>query len=1280
MKLVFVSSTFKDMQFERDALHNLTAPKIDEGLSQYGETVYFGDLRWGVNTTDLDGEESSRRVLEVCLDEIDDCKPYMIVLIGERYGWIPDANLIKNAARDRGITVSDGISVTQLEIEYGALAGGLNDGRVLFYFRELDKTGMTEAELADYSAESDLHREKVELLKKRILELYPDRVRTYKAKWDSTAHAVTGLDGFLAQVEGDLAEVLTNDISSDMTLPWQERAIRSAHRYYMDNAKHYCPVERKTMDLFDGPFADEQHMLFIKGGVGSGKTAYISHLYKETVANEGEDSCIPFVLGLDKYSTTVMDYFKILLYKIEQRAGFKNHYETEYGVDGIDTGVIREIFSIVGLSGSMIHSYIDNCSFALQNALSVHLLDKPLRKAYYSYFNSKECELPFLDFAIAYSAAEQDVMLPPWFDFSKTVSLSKIKDEDTVPFVKALLKSKHKELADEVISAIAEKEEANRPTYLRLVVERLLMLDSRDFAEIRRMGDGMDNINRYQRLLIDRLPETSRGMASALTDSVAQRVDRDLVMRTLALLVYSGVTLSDDEIKDIFAANGWGFNSLDFSLATRSLTSVIKYNSREKTYSVTNPEVRDALTEQLAEAGYTYVADALLSFVPLGTPISTRLGEAGFNAASFVGGDVLALAIKMAYGEWRELSDKLYGMLKLHGSEYVADVLIDLVVSDTEHDYGFLLERIPTVCTTNANYSLYYDFLKQILDKIEPSDDEADIATNSFFTVAWSKFISFKMRVNASDAAPFYYALVDEGFGDCPMNKRARLIYEITRLSFTAKECYQTMSQKELADFDLLEVDKLIDGDSCPRDDEEHIFRIKLNNAFIDYVQRSFDLRYYDPDLIKDMRDSIIKMCEHIVGNIADFGTSMSSDDVAVMIDIVLSDKGEYSSISYKRVCTALDFMYTGQTYIDSKLNKYLPHILEAVRFSFDDEEKGGCDVPVNLYKRIVAYSRAVAGSSVTLDECLFAAINMGYAADVLADVDDLTGREYYSVLCDLRSFIRISLNVAPNDPRVLYRLYMPMRSLFVGLDLYGLDDEIRDFAGFLISLEMEDERAPLFPNIFIGSLVYAHAQKENEPLRLELREMRAEVEEDDSYASYRLAYAPEIMYIDIDLQSDEESNAAFSDMNISFADEDDLSGYSFDDGDDICLSGDDGDMSDVDRWGEPSDDVVEEVTPDIIRAMLEEQGISTEAFDDEMLMAIFGGEFIASNDDGYDPDENVKDSYDRDEDEEAEFDGIFGAGAAVGPTDGEDSSDALEDEEMMDIGMDDLNDIDSDD
>ena len=115
MKLVFVSSTFKDMQFERDALNTYVAPLIDAHLAPRGEAVYFGDLRWGVNTTELDSEESSKKVLDVCLDEIDNCKPYMIVLVGERYGWIPAQELIDEACVLKGIEKIRDVSVTELD-------------------------------------------------------------------------------------------------------------------------------------------------------------------------------------------------------------------------------------------------------------------------------------------------------------------------------------------------------------------------------------------------------------------------------------------------------------------------------------------------------------------------------------------------------------------------------------------------------------------------------------------------------------------------------------------------------------------------------------------------------------------------------------------------------------------------------------------------------------------------------------------------------------------------------------------------------------------------------------------------------------------------------------------------------------------------------------------------------------------------------------------------------------------------------------------------------------
>ncbi len=83
---VFVSSTFRDMQAERDELVKRTFPQLRKLCEERGVTWSEVNLRRGIT------EEQSRRgeVLPICLAEIGRCRPYFIGLLGERYGWIPD--------------------------------------------------------------------------------------------------------------------------------------------------------------------------------------------------------------------------------------------------------------------------------------------------------------------------------------------------------------------------------------------------------------------------------------------------------------------------------------------------------------------------------------------------------------------------------------------------------------------------------------------------------------------------------------------------------------------------------------------------------------------------------------------------------------------------------------------------------------------------------------------------------------------------------------------------------------------------------------------------------------------------------------------------------------------------------------------------------------------------------------------------------------------------------------------------------------------------------------
>lgn len=46
------------------------------------------DLRTGIDPTGESEETRELQVLKVCLDEIERSRPYLIVILGDRYGWI----------------------------------------------------------------------------------------------------------------------------------------------------------------------------------------------------------------------------------------------------------------------------------------------------------------------------------------------------------------------------------------------------------------------------------------------------------------------------------------------------------------------------------------------------------------------------------------------------------------------------------------------------------------------------------------------------------------------------------------------------------------------------------------------------------------------------------------------------------------------------------------------------------------------------------------------------------------------------------------------------------------------------------------------------------------------------------------------------------------------------------------------------------------------------------------------------------------------------------------
>lgn len=159
---VFISSTFADMQSERDYLRTQVFPQINDELKKYCIKLRPIDLRWGINTLETNEESVEEKVLRICLEEINRSKPFFLGLLGNRYGYIPP----KDSIREIGSEYQD-LSITAIEISYGLLRRNDISGCL---FLERDSScynGMDEHTIRqfDESQETDYERKKEKLNK-----------------------------------------------------------------------------------------------------------------------------------------------------------------------------------------------------------------------------------------------------------------------------------------------------------------------------------------------------------------------------------------------------------------------------------------------------------------------------------------------------------------------------------------------------------------------------------------------------------------------------------------------------------------------------------------------------------------------------------------------------------------------------------------------------------------------------------------------------------------------------------------------------------------------------------------------------------------------------------------------------------------------------------------------------------------------------------------------------------------------------------------------------------
>ena len=257
---VFISSTFRDMQDERDYLMKRTFPKLRKLAAERDVTLTELDLRWGIT----EEEAKSGKVVEICLREIENSIPFFIGIIGNRYGWVPEKSDLGGSVTERFPDVNKFIelhlSVTEMEMQFGVLSRE-EDMHAYFFIKEQEE----DPEKVDYP--EMLYRLKQEVSKSK----YPSS--GYKSPEDLAKQVEEAFIKLLDTLfpKGNLSELEKE---------------RIGQRSFMNQLCQNYIKDERNYEVLDKWLADEDsHQFVVTGASGLGKSALIANWLKEKLTD-----------------------------------------------------------------------------------------------------------------------------------------------------------------------------------------------------------------------------------------------------------------------------------------------------------------------------------------------------------------------------------------------------------------------------------------------------------------------------------------------------------------------------------------------------------------------------------------------------------------------------------------------------------------------------------------------------------------------------------------------------------------------------------------------------------------------------------------------------------------------------------------------------------------------------------------------------------------------------------------------------------------------------------
>lgn len=501
---IFISSTFKDMDAERDIVLSVLKPAIESALKfrHVDAAVRIVDLRWGVNTQDIPEEERESKVLNDCLDYIRTSRPFFIGFVGDRYGWIPPQNrwqgIVDSMTDEERAMMSGDLddvrSVTELEMLFGVL----NDRKALpssfFFFRKPEVYEQMDSVSKAVFCDSDQRNvSRLESLRNKIRDTYQAsgytrNVIDYDCRWNGSSLEID--EKAITSIVDPLVRTIMSEIDIDAANCTELDDLIRADIAFAEKMDSYYVPDASFLNEVISHLESSPAPLVIKAGDGMGKTSLAAHLFNELRAD-------PQWLPLVHFSSKAGhgSYAEVMLKKFLWMLPGQGFPKLPLSVEAHPGMLMKYLSEIAGQQERRVLLLIDNVQYL-----------KDLKLVLADLTDTQ-------NFSIVLTT-NVDITCLRDGENARYLPIPEQNEESTRQIAALYTQTAHKGLPRKVLDSLTERKRddgrpaCSSPLWTIMVLNHLIGLDLNDFAKMRNIADvdEAEKISFYLQEVVENTP------------------------------------------------------------------------------------------------------------------------------------------------------------------------------------------------------------------------------------------------------------------------------------------------------------------------------------------------------------------------------------------------------------------------------------------------------------------------------------------------------------------------------------------------------------------------------------------------------------------------------------------------------------------------------------------------------------------------------------------------------------------------------------------------------